>query len=160
MEDSASILASTFSHQNWESKINGHSLYNIGFIAGMTPRDIIWDDMTLHCTTFHWITLHYIALHHIVLPCIAALYYQHHMPSYNRTLHYIALQCFMSHYTTLHRITGLHYIACSTLYAIFFSECIALYCIALHGTTLPELNKRSKKILWLQKLTAYHGSLS
>jgi hypothetical protein len=34
MEDSASILASTFSHRNWDrSKINGHSFYDIGFIT-------------------------------------------------------------------------------------------------------------------------------
>ena len=93
MEDSASILASTFSHRNWDrSKINGHSLYDIGFI---TLHDRTWHDMRWHDFALHYITSHYITLHCITLYCIALHCIAMHAPK----------KCVLNVFITLHCIT-------------------------------------------------------
>ena len=104
MEDSASILASTFSHRNWDrSKINGHSFYDIGFITlhDRTWHDMRWHDFALHYIPLHYITLHYItshciALHYVVLHCIAL-----HCNARTQKIH----QCVLNVFITLHCIT-------------------------------------------------------
>ena len=103
MEDSASILASTFSHRNWDrSKINGHSLYDIGFITlhDRTWHDMRWHDFALHYIPLHYITLHHIALHYVVLHCIALqCTHPKNPPMRAQCFHYTAL-----HYNTLHKL--------------------------------------------------------